>query len=96
MKKVIKKTDLEAVVAEAYQKFKPLTEGENAHYIPFLANVDSDLFGIALTLGDGTVIEQGDTEFVFGIESISKVHNAILVLKQYGADKLLEIGRAHV
>lgn len=90
MKKVIKKTDLEAVVAEAYQKFKPLTEGENAHYIPFLANVDSDLFGIALTLGDGTVIEQGDTEFVFGIESISKVHNAILVLKQYGADKLLD------
>lgn len=90
MKRIIKKTDLVAIVDEAYEKCKGLTGGENAHYIPFLAEVDSKLFGIAITLPDGTVIEKGDTDFVFGIESISKVHNAILVLKQYGAEQLLD------
>lgn len=89
MKKVIKKADISAIVAEAYVKCKNLTGGANANYIPFLAEIDSSLFGIAVTLADGTVIEQGDTNYVFGIESISKVHNAILVLKQYGAEQLL-------
>lgn len=50
----------------------------------------SDLFGIAVSLPNGEVIEVGDTEYVFGIESISKVHTAILVLRQSGPEKLLE------
>lgn len=89
MKRVIKKSDIAAIAAEAYDKYKGLTGGENANYIPFLADVDSNLFGLAITLPDGTTIEQGDTNYTFGIESISKVHNAILVLKQHGAKELL-------
>lgn len=79
-----------ATVAAAYDKCRTLSGGANANYIPFLDKVDSNLFAIAVTLPDGSVIEQGDVNYVFGIESISKVHNAILVLKQYGADALLE------
>lgn len=90
MKRSITKSQLQAIVAEAYDKVKVLKDGNNASYIPYLANVDSNLFGVAVTLADGSVIEQGDTNFVFGIESISKVHNAILVLKQYGSDELLD------
>ncbi|MEG2213635.1 MAG: glutaminase A, partial [Clostridiales bacterium] len=85
----ISKKDLATVVAEAYQQVKVMEGGKNADYIPYLANVDSSRFGIALTLPDGSIIEQGDTEFVFGIESISKVFNAILVLRQWGAEELL-------
>lgn len=90
MKRIIKKSEFQAIVAEAYDKIKVLDDGKNADYIPYLADVDSNLFGVSVTLADGSVIEQGDTNFVFGIESISKVHNAILVLKQYGSDELLD------
>lgn len=67
------------------------TGGKNADYIPYLANIDKNLFGISLCLVNGEVIQLGDSEYRFGIESVSKVHTAILVLRQYGAEKLLEM-----
>lgn len=76
---------------EAYQEVLPLTGGVNAHYIPFLANIDPNLFGLSITLVDGTKINLGDTKYKFGIESVSKVHTAILILKQYGAEKVLKM-----
>lgn len=77
-------------VNEAYNLYKDNNDGKNADYIPYLANVDSNLFGISLCLLDGEVISVGDTDYKFGIESVSKVHTAILVLRQYGAEKLLQ------
>ncbi|KIO43266.1 MULTISPECIES: glutaminase A [Sanguibacteroides] len=90
MKQTIKLSDLKAVVAEAHEKLKGMKGGANADYIPFLAKIDPNLFGIAISLPSGEIIEAGDTNYVFGIESISKVHTAILVLRQYGAEALLE------
>lgn len=88
--KTIKKGDLATLVAKAHGKFKGMTDGANASYIPYLANIDSSLFGIAIALPDGTVIEYGDTSYKFGIESISKVHTAILAMKQHGAQAVLD------
>lgn len=88
--KIIKKSDLRSLVAEAHTKFKPLTDGANADYIPYLAHVDSSLFGIAVALPTGEVIEAGQTDFQFGIESISKVHTAILAMEQNGAQAILD------
>lgn len=90
MKNIIKFTAMQAVVAEAYKEVKGLKGGANANYIPFLAKIDPNLFGIAICLPTGEVIEAGDTNYIFGIESISKVHTAILVLRQYGADEVLK------
>lgn len=90
MKKTITKAQLRDVVQEAHARLKHTKGGKNANYIPFLDKIDSNLFGIALTLPSGEVIEAGDTEYVFGIESVSKVYTAILVLRQYGADTLLQ------
>lgn len=90
MKKTITLADLESVVKEAYEKLKGLRGGKNADYIPFLAKIDPDLFGIAVCTPSGDVIEAGDTDYVFGIESISKVHTAVLILEQYGADAVLK------
>ena len=42
-------------VDAAYAKFKDLKEGKNADYIPALAKVDPNLFGIALVTVDGKV-----------------------------------------
>ena len=90
MKKNISVAELKSLVNEAYEQVKSAKGGANANYIPYLANVPSDLFGIAVSLPNGEVIEVGDTEYVFGIESISKVHTAVLVLRQSGPEKLLE------
>lgn len=90
MKKTIQFTDLENIVKEAHEKIKNLEGGKNADYIPFLAKIDPHLFGIAVCLPDGKIIEAGDTKYVFGIESISKVHTAVLILKQYGAEAVLK------
>lgn len=87
----ISKQKLEALVHEAYERFKDGTGGKNADYIPYLAQIDSSLFGIAVCLPDGETITVGNCDYSFGIESVSKVMTAILVLKQYGADTLLHM-----
>ncbi|MGL6021822.1 MAG: glutaminase A [Chitinophagaceae bacterium] len=89
MKKQISKSHLVSVVEESYQKIKSIKGGKNADYIPYLANVDSTQFAVSVALPDGSIIQQGNTDFMFGIESISKVLNAILVLKQSGSEALL-------
>ena len=90
MKKTIKITDLEAIVKQAHEKVKNLKGGKNADYIPYLANVNKDLFGISVCLLNGQTIHVGDTDYRFGIESVSKVHTAILALRQYGAKEILD------
>lgn len=77
-------------VQQAHDLYKNNTEGKNADYIPYLANIDKNLFGISVCLTNGQVIHVGDTDYRFGIESVSKVHTAILVLRQYGAKELLD------
>lgn len=88
--KRIKKSALQAVVTQAHNKFRGETSGANASYIPYLAGVPSSLFGISIVLPTGEAIEVGDTDYRFGIESISKVHTAILALEQSGADAVLQ------
>ena len=41
---------LRTAVDEAYAKFKSDTKGKNADYIPYLAKVDSNLFGISVVI----------------------------------------------
>lgn len=81
---------LNKVVEDAYSKYKNLDKGHNASYIPYLKNIDSELFGISVSLTDGSIVAIGDTSFQFGIESISKVSTALLALEQYGASTIIE------
>lgn len=90
MKKTIKTDEIYEVVKQAYAETRNLKGGKNADYIPFLDKIDPNLFGIAVCLPSGEIIEAGDTDYVFGIESISKVHTAILILQQYGAEKVMQ------
>ena len=87
----ITREELKLAVREAYIKFKDNNEGNNADYIPYLADIDSKLFGIAVCLPDGEKITAGDCDYKFGIESISKVATALLVLKDYGSGTLLDM-----
>lgn len=87
----IRKEELKIAVHEAYLKFKDCKEGRNANYIPYLANIEDNLFGIAVCLPDGEIMSVGDCGYMFGIESISKVATALLVLKEYGSGTLLDM-----
>lgn len=91
MTKNISISKIKDAIQNAYEQVKSSNEGHNADYIPYLANVDKDLFGICICLVDGQKIEVGDVDFQFGIESVSKVHTAILAMRQYGVDKVLEM-----
>ena len=82
---------ISSAVHNTYNACKGVTGGQNAHYIPYLANIDSNLFGISLCLPDGRIISVGDIDYRLGIESVSKVHTAILAMEQAGAKTVLNI-----
>ena len=77
---------LKQLVEEAHKRFASVTDGKNADYIPYLATVPSTLFGIAMVTTDGKVIEAGDTNYAFAIESIAKVFTLSLVMSESGPD----------
>ena len=76
---------IQAALDAAYEKYKGLKEGKNADYIPALAKVDSDIFGIALVTPDGKVYAKGDVTSEVSIQSISKVFTMALVMDTKGA-----------
>jgi glutaminase len=85
----LKKTDIDAALNQAHTKYKGLKEGKNADYIPALAKVPSEYFGIALVTVDGNVSTVGDIDKLFSIQSISKVFAAAQVMQESGADVIV-------
>lgn len=81
---------LQTLVNEAYNKYKDLKEGKNADYIPILATVPSDLFGVAIITREGKVYTAGDVDYAFSIQSVSKLFNAALVMQEQGTTALAE------
>jgi glutaminase len=75
---------LEKAAKEAYAKFKDDTGGKNADYIPALAKVPSNLFGITIVTVDGKVITVGDVDYAFSMQSTSKVFTMCLVMQESG------------
>ena len=84
------RAQVEAVVREAYEKFKTDAGGKNADYIPYLAQVDSKLFGIAIVTTDNQMLSMGDIKYAFSIQSISKVFSQALAMEELGPDKVFE------
>jgi glutaminase len=85
-----RKEQVQAVVREAYDKFRNDTGGKNADYIPYLAKVDSKLFGIAIVTTDNQVVSVGDLDYSFSIQSISKVYSLALAMEEFGAEKVFQ------
>jgi glutaminase len=82
--------DLQRVVDEAYAKFKDDHTGKNADYIPYLASVSSNLFGVAIVTVDGQVFTAGDVNYAFSIQSCSKVFTMCQVMQESGEDAVFE------
>jgi len=81
---------LERVAQEAYTKFKSDTNGKNADYIPALAKVPSNLFGITIVTVDGKIVNVGDVNYPFSMQSCSKVFTMCLVMQESGDQEIYE------
>src|SRR6187399_3148248 len=79
---------VQSVVDSSFAKYKTLQEGKNADYIPALAKVDPNLFGIAIVTADGKVITAGDVKTEVSIQSISKVFTMAQVIQEQGLDAI--------
>jgi glutaminase len=83
-----KPAEIQAALDAAYAKYKNLQEGANADYIPALAKVDPNIYGVALVTTDGRVYTKGDVASEVSIQSISKVFTMAKVIEDQGADAI--------
>jgi len=81
-------TNVQSVVDAAFAKYQGLKEGKNADYIPALAKVDPNLFGLAVVMPDGKVYSAGDLKTEVSIQSISKVFTMAQVIQEQGPDAI--------
>ncbi len=71
-------------VDAAYDRFQSTDEGKVADYIPALATVPRDLFGIGGVGVDGNAYTVGDAEYEFSLQSVSKPFVFALICQAIG------------
>ena len=81
-------SDIQVAVNGAFAKYQNLREGKNADYIPVLAKVDPNLFGIAVVTADGKTYSAGDVKTEVSIQSISKVFTMARVIQDQGPESI--------
>ena len=82
--------EVQALVHELYERYRPLSGGEVATYIPELARMPPDKFAICLVSAGGKVFEAGDVDQPFTIQSISKPLTFGMAIESYGRDEVLK------
>ncbi|MDO9384630.1 MAG: glutaminase [Hyphomicrobiaceae bacterium] len=85
---------LERAVQEIADEMRKRTDrGQVASYIPELARVDPNAFGLAVIDAEGNVAAAGDADTPFSIQSISKVFTLTLALGKAGDRLWKRVGR---
>jgi glutaminase len=72
-----------------HEKHKSNRTGSLANYIPELARVDPDRFGLSFVTMDGHIYEAGDANALFTIQSVSKAIIYALALEDHGREAVL-------
>lgn len=86
--------DLDKILAAVAEKVEPHRgSGRIADYIPALAGVDPNRFGMAVATRDGACHKIGDADIPFSIQSISKVFTLSLALQKVGDTLWDSVGR---
>ncbi|BAK64882.1 glutaminase [Sphingobium sp. SYK-6] len=86
--------NLQAIVDEIVAAMAAETErGAPARYIPGLAGISTDRFGMAVVTADGATAMGGDAEMPFSIQSISKVFALTMALGKIGDQLWRRVGR---
>ncbi|WP_174800590.1 glutaminase [Martelella limonii] len=86
--------NLQTIADDIVRDLQPrIGEGAVADYIPELAKVDPNQFGIAIATVDGKTYQAGDADTHFSIQSISKVFMLTLALGKIGEATWKRVGR---
>ena len=80
---------LQKYLVALYEKYRGITDGAVANYIPELAKADPDSFGICIVTADGYVYEIGDCEHEFTMQSVSKPAVYAAGLADQGRNRVL-------
>jgi glutaminase len=87
-------TSVDQWLATIFEEVQPLFgKGRVADYIPALARVEPNQFGMSIAMVDGRRYAVGDAHVPFSIQSISKLFTFVLALKLIGDDIWQRIGR---
>lgn len=87
-------SDLGELISEVYAELSVrLGEGQVANYIPELAKVPLERFGVAVATVGGEVFTAGDAAEPFSIQSISKLFTLTLALGKVGDGLWARVGR---
>lgn len=82
---------VEELVREAHRRYTDDRSGTVAEYIPVLAEVDPELFGLAVIEVDGGTHDAGDALHPFSIQSISKMFVYALAIQEQGHQRVRDI-----
>ena len=86
--------DYQAVLDEIYEEVRPVVgQGRVADYIPPLATVPPDRFGMALRTVDGRSFAVGDARTRFSVQSMAKVFSLTLAMHLDGDALWKRVGR---
>jgi glutaminase len=86
--------DYARILREIAEEVRPLVgQGRAAEYIPPLANVPRDRFGMVVQTVDGEVFAVGDAAERFSIQSIAKVFGLTLAMRLEGDAVWERVGR---
>ncbi len=80
-------SEIDAILVDLHARLKDNAEGALASYIPELANVAPDSFGIAVATQQGDIFSAGDAACEFTIQSAAKPFAFALVLDTVGRDE---------
>ena len=78
------------LVRAAWERYRPITEGRVADYIPALAKASPDWFGLCVAGVSGALYAVGEADHPFSIQSISKPFVFALVCQALGGGRARE------
>jgi glutaminase len=81
---------IDKILTAVYESVLPEHAGKNADYIPALAAVDPELFGLAIVTAGGDVYTAGDADVSFTIQSLSKPFALAWALNECGPDAVFD------
>ena len=81
-------SDFSKNIDKIFEEVKKIKSGELASYIPPLAEVDPDQFGIAIVTTDGQIYQSGDSQKDFSFQSMCKPFNYCFAIEALGLEEV--------
>lgn len=80
--------NIDNILKKIYKKVKKIKKGKPASYIPELAKVNPDIYGISVCMADGTMYSIGDFKKEVSIQSVAKIFTLSLAIQENGLQKI--------